>query len=58
MAPPLLTSALMKVSGQLRVPAALPQEKLPRYHLHRRLRGLQNRSGHFEEDKDLSSSWI
>jgi hypothetical protein len=36
----------MEMSGQLHVPAALPQGKSPWYTLDRRLGGPQSRSGH------------
>ena len=45
----------MEVSGQLNAPAALPPGKDPRYPLNRRLAGLQNQFGHFEEEKNLVS---
>jgi hypothetical protein len=36
----------MDMSGQFHAPAALPQEKSPRYPLYRRSDGLRSRSGH------------
>jgi hypothetical protein len=42
----------MEVSGQLHAPAALPQEKRPRYPLDRMLGGPQSRSGHGGEEKN------
>jgi hypothetical protein len=42
----------MEVSGQLRAPAALPQEKIPSYPLDRRLGGPQSRYGRGGEEKN------
>jgi hypothetical protein len=47
----------MEVSGQLHVPAALPQEKSPWYPLYRRLSGPQSRSGHGGEEKNSKPLW-
>jgi hypothetical protein len=41
----------MEVSGQIYSPAALLQEKSPRYKLDRRLSGTQRRSGRGSEEK-------
>ena len=55
-----LTSAL-EVNGQhhgsaaLHPPPSQPPQKEPRYPSNRRLRGPQNRSGHFEKQKNLFS---
>jgi hypothetical protein len=42
----------MEVSGQLHVPAALPQGKNPWYSLDRKLSGTQSRSGRGGEEKN------
>jgi hypothetical protein len=44
----------MEVSGQFDVPAALHPGEDPRYPLDRRLDGLQSRSGHHGEKKNLA----
>jgi hypothetical protein len=48
----------VKVSGQLHTPAALPWDDVPRYPLDRRLRGPQNRSGRYGQEKTLPLPWI
>jgi hypothetical protein len=42
----------MEVSGQLHVPAALPQGKSPWFPLDRRMGGPQSRSKHDDEEKN------
>jgi hypothetical protein len=56
--PSFLTSALMEVSGQLHVPAALlPVKDLPlRYALDMTLGGPQSLSGRCEEENNVSSA--
>jgi hypothetical protein len=45
----------MEVSSQLHAPAALTQEKSPRYPLDRSLGGPQNRSGRGGDEKNPQS---